>query len=210
MRLPHKICLLLALFTQTVTAFTQENVFSSPAAAISMPFPNIKVSEWISVEADWNGDGIKDRAIILAYFQEDAPFETRLVVLAGALGGKYLPLSISSKYCDAQKFFDLNAKGDSLFVTEVHKAEEDALITNTLQFRFNKKHADFELIGKENIWESGNDYGRSSTNYLAGRFINYERVRGRIRVKEEKRFEVPRVATLNGFDCDRYFDSMHY
>lgn len=209
MLLSHRICVLLALFSQAVAAFAQVNVFSSPAAAISELFPNMKVSEWTSMEGDWNGDGIKDLAMILSYFPEDRPFETRLVVLAGAPGGKYLPLSISSKYCDAQKFFNLNAKGDSLLVTEVHNAEGDAFITNTLQFRFNKQHGDFELIGKENKSE-GKEYGRSSVNYLAGKYIDYERVRGRIRVKEQKRFEALSLARLNGFNCDKYFDGMPY
>ena len=210
MRLSRKICFLLVLLSQAVAAVAQENVFSSPATAISKLFPNKNVSEWVFIEEDLNGDGIKDRAMILSYFPEDSPFETRLVVLAGASGGKYLPLSISSRYCDAQKFFNLEAKGGSLFVTEVHKAEGDTLITNTLQFRFNKAHGDFELIGKENIWEEGKEYGRSSVNYLAGKYIDYERVRGRIRAKEQKRFEVPSLARLNGFNCGRYFDGMPY
>ncbi len=210
MRLSRRICVLLALLSQAVAVFAQENAFSSPAAAIPILFPSMKVSEWSSIEADVNGDGIKDRAMILAIFPEDAPVEARVVVLAGAPGGKYLPLSISSKYCDAQKFFNLDVKGDSLFITEVHKAEGDALITRTLQFRFNKNYADFDLVGKESVWASGKEYGRSSTNYRAGRSIDYERVRGRIRVKEEKRFAVPSMAKLNGFDCDRYFEGMHY
>jgi hypothetical protein len=209
MLLSRRICLVLVLLSQAVSAVAQENVFSSPATAISKLFPNEKVSEWVFIEEDLNGDGIKDRAMILSYFPEDGPFETRLVVLAGAPGGKYLPLSISSRYCDAQKFFNLEAKGGSLFVTEVHKAEGDAFITNTLQFRFSKTHGDFELIGKENLSE-GKEYGRSSVNYLAGKYVGYERVRGRIRVKEQKRFEVPSLARLNGFSCDRYFDGMPY
>ena len=210
MPLSRKICLLLALLSQAVVVFAQENVFDNPAAAIFALFPNKKVSEWTSTEGDFNGDGIKDLAMILTYFPENRPSETRLAVLAGAPSGKYLPLSISSKYCDAQKFFNLEAKGASLFVQEVHKAEGNALITNTLQFRFNKKNGDFELIGKENIGEYGNEYDRSSVNYLAGKYINYERVRGRIRVKEEKRFEIPSLVRLNGFNCDMYFDGMPY
>lgn len=207
MLLSCKICVLLVILSQAVAAFAQENIFSSPAAAISELFPNKKVSEWISTEGDLNADGIKDLAMILVYFPEDRPFETRLVILAGAPGGKYLPLSISSRYCDAQKFFNLEAKGASLFVQEVHKADGDSVITNTLQFRFNKKLSDLELIGTENISESFDDksYHRSSVNYPAGMVIEYERTRGRIKETKRSHFMTPRLARLNGFDCDKYF-----
>ena len=143
--------------------------------------------------------------------ETDGPFdrqsEMRLVVLAGVSGGKYTPLSVSSSYCRAQKFFNLEAKGTSLFVTQVDKADGDAMGSSTLQFRFSRKLGDFELIGQESRWESygsTSEYGRNSTNYLTGRFIDYERVQGRIRIKKEKRFEIPELARLNGFDCDRY------
>ena len=208
----RQICASLVLVAGAVTTFAQANEFPSPEAAVAVLLPNAKFVQWESADGDFNGDGVNDRAMLLA--EMDGPVdkqrEIRLVVLAGLSGGKYAALSVSSRYCSAQKFYNLKADGASLFATEVHKAEGDALITNTLQFRFNKKHADFELIGKENIWESGNEYGRISINYLAGKFIRYERVRGHIRVKEEKRFKVPRPARLNGFDCDRYFDGMPY
>jgi hypothetical protein len=63
MRLSRKICLLLVLLSQAVAAVAQENVFSSPATAISKLFPNKNVSEWVFIEEDLNGDGIKDRTI---------------------------------------------------------------------------------------------------------------------------------------------------
>jgi hypothetical protein len=185
----------LVLLTQAVTAFAQADTFTSSETAIAAMFPNEKYVEWESTEGDWNGDGVKDLAMILS-----GP-DRRLVVLAGVFGGGYFPLSISSSYCDAQKFYNLGAKGDSLFVTEVHHVGEDGSITNTLQFRFNKTHGDFELIGKENISE-GKEYGRSSVNYLAGLAIEYERVRGHIKATKRSRFAAPQLARLNGFACD--------
>jgi hypothetical protein len=212
MLISRRSCASLVLLALAVTAFAQADVFPSPKAAIAAVFPNKELFEWTSTEGDFNGDGIKDLAMILTLHPEDGPLETRLVVLAGVSGGKYAPLSISSKYCDAQKFFGLEAKGSSLFVTEVHKADGDGLITNTLQFRFNKKLADLELIGRENIYESFQDksYGRTSVNYPAGMTIVYERIHGRIKAKERSRFEPPPLARLNGFDCDKYFDGKPY
>ena len=136
----------------------------------------------------------------------DRPMEIRLVVLAGTPGGQYTPLSASASYCRAQKFFNLEVKGASLFVTAVDKAEGDALGTTTLQFRFNPRRGDFELIGKEIVWTSGKDGGRSSVNYLSGKFITSKRVKGRLKASQEKRFVVPALAVLKGFDCGVYED----
>lgn len=202
----------LVLLALAATAFAQADVFPTPKAAIAAVYPNMELFEWTSTEGDFNDDGIKDLAMILTLHPKDEPFETRLVVLAGVSGGKYSPLSISSKYCDAQKWFNLDAKGSSLFVTEVHKADGDGSVTNTLQFRFNKALGDLELIGRENIGESFQEksYGRTSVNYRAGMTIDYERIRGRIKIKERSRFAAPPLARLNGFDCGKYFDGNPY
>ncbi len=190
----------LVLLTQAVTAFAQADTFTSSEAAIAAMFPNEKYIEWGSTEGDWNGDGIKDLAMILS----GPGGNHRLVVLAGVLGGGYFPLSVSSSYCDAPKFYNLDEKGASLFVTEVYNADENDSVSNTLQFRFNKKLNDLELIGKENIWESyqDNSYGRLSVNYPAGLAIEYKRVRGHIKATKRSRFAAPQLARLNGFDCD--------
>ena len=191
----------LVLLTQAVTAFAQADTFTSSEAAIANLFPNKNPWVWTSEEGDLNGDGIIDLAMIITLDRENGPLEKRLLVLAGAAAGKYTLLSVSGEYCDAQKFYNLGAKGDSLFVTEVHHVGEDGSTTNTLQFRFNKTHGDFELIGKENIWE-GKEYGRSSVNYLAGLSIEYKRVRGHIKATKRSRFAAPQLARLNGFTCD--------
>ena len=136
----------------------------------------------------------------------DKPMEIRLVVLAGTPGGQYTPLSASTSYCRAQKFFHLEAKGTSLLVTAVDKAEGDDLGSTTLQWRFNPQRGDFELIGKETVWTSGKDGSRSSVNYLSGKVITSERVKGRLKASQEKRFAVPALAVLKGFDCDVYED----
>src|SRR3569833_3796564 len=128
--------------------------------------------------------------MILTHSPETGPLEKRLVVLAGVSGGKYSPLSVSSEDCDTQKFFNLEVKGSSLLVQEVDKADGDGAVTNTLQFRFNKKLADLELIGRENISESFQDdsYNRRSVNYPAGTAIVYERIHGRIEETKRSHF----------------------
>ena len=95
----------------------------------------------------------------------------------------------------------MEAKGTSLWVTAVDKAEGDDLGSTTLQFRFNPRRGDFELIGKETAWTSGKDGGRSSVNYLSGKFFTSKRVKGRLKTSQEKRFAVPALAVLKGFDC---------
>lgn len=201
------------LLTWTATAPAQTAVFPDAKAAVAALFRDDKFSEWTSTQGDWNGDGIQDIAMILtnAGGSGDGPLQIRLAVLAGVPGGKYALMSASSSYCSAQKFFNLEAKGASLFVTAVHKAEGDALINETLQFRFNRKLADLELIGKESISETyGREYDRTSVNYLSGVVIDYERVRGRIQAKAKKSFPVPQLVKLNGFDCERYAELLPY
>lgn len=195
----------LVLLSQVLPALAQAEAFPTREAAIAALFPKQKFVEWTSTEGDWNGDGIRDLAMILNEVNGpvDRPTQIRLVVLAGVPGGEFAPLSASSNYCSAEKFYSLEAKGSSLFVMAVNKAEGEVLASNTLQFRFSKKLGDLELIGRENLWESGKEYGRSSVNYLAGTAIDYERVRGRLKAKKETRFAVSQPIRLNGFDCDQ-------
>ena len=114
-------------------------------------------------------------------------------------------MSASSKYCNAQKFFNLEAKGSSLYVAAVQKADSDAIASETLQFRFNRKLADLELIGAEHSWESFSDgsYGRLSFNYLTGSAVEYKRMHGKIKESKRSTFPISQLARLNGFDCDK-------
>lgn len=207
-RIPRTLALAIALAAAATGAYAQAPAFARPEAAIAALFPQQTFVEWTSTTGDWNGDGVPDLALVLNEVNgpTDMPMEIRLVVLAGKPGGQYTPLSASASYCHAQKFFHLEAKGASLFVTAVDKAEGDALGTTTLQFRFNPQRGDFELIGKESVWTSGKDGGRSSVNYLSGKFITSKRVKGRLKASQEKRFVVPALAVLKGFDCGVYED----
>lgn len=125
---------------------------------------------------------------------------------------KYSVLSVSSEYCHAQKFYNLEIVGTSLLVTEVSRADSDGQVINTLQFRFNKKLNDFELIGRENIYESFQDgfYGRISVNYATGNAKIYEKRRGRSKPTKNETFQISPLDRLNGFDCARHSDHASY
>ena len=207
-RIPSILALAISLAAAATGAYAQSPAFARPEAAIAALFPQQTFVEWTSTTGDWNGDGVPDIALILNEVNgpPDRPMEIRLVVLAGVPGGQYTPLSASASYCRAQKFFHLEAKGTSLWVTAVDKAEGDDLGSTTLQFRFNPRRGDFELIGKETVWTSGKEGGRSSVNYLSGKFITSERVKGRLKVNAPKRFAVPVLEVLKGFDCGAYDD----
>ena len=207
-RIPRTLALAIALAAAATGAYAQSPAFARPEAAIAALFPQQTFVEWTSTTGDWNSDGVPDLAFVPNEVNgpPDRPMEIRLVVLAGTPGGQYTPLSASASYCRAQKFFNLEAKGASLFVTAVDKAEGDDLGSTTLQFRFNPRRGDFELIGKEIVWTSGKDGGRSSVNYLSGKFITTKRVKGRLKASQEKRFVVPALAVLKGFDCGVYED----
>ena len=207
-RIPRTLALAIALAAAATGAYAQSPAFARPEAAIAALFPQQTFVEWTSTTGDWNGDGVPDLALVLNEVNgsSDKPMEIRLVVLAGTPGGQYTPLSASTSYCRAQKFFHLEAKGTSLLVTAVDKAEGGDLGSTTLQWRFNPQRGDFELIGKETVWTSGKDGGRSSVNYLSGKFITSKRVKGRLKASQEKRFVVPALAVLKGFDCGVYED----
>lgn len=207
-RIPRTLALAIALAAAATGAYAQSPAFARPEAAIAALFPQQTFVEWTSTTGDWNGDGVPDLALVLNEVNgsSDKPMEIRLVVLAGTPGGQYTPLSASTSYCRAQKFFHLEAKGTSLLVTAVDKAEGGDLGSTTLQWRFNPQRGDFELIGKETVWTSGKDGSRSSVNYLSGKVITSERVKGRLKASQEKRFAVPALAVLKGFDCDVYED----
>ena len=146
MRLMLRNFILLVCITFNKALFAQSEVFSSLNSVILELFPNKNPHEWTSTEGDLNGDGVTDIAAIVTLMPEIYPSEIRLLVLAGVSSGGYRLLSVSDKYCNAQKFFNLDIVGSSLFVTAVHKVESDEFVTDKLQYRFNKRYLDLELI----------------------------------------------------------------
>ncbi|PTQ90769.1 hypothetical protein [Agitococcus lubricus] len=216
MRISLKLFVLLISITLNSNVFAQLNVFSSREAAINTLFPHDNPWMWTSAEGDLTGDGTDDVAMIITLPRNEGeqgyPIEKKVLVLAGLASGGYTLLSVSGTYCDAQKFYNLEIVGSSLFVTAVHKADASGSITHSSQYRFNKKYSDLELIGREDISESfaDNSYYRLSINYLNGSSINYEKNKGSAKSTKKTRFHISSLQRLNGFDCEKFVDNAIY
>lgn len=102
-----------------------------------------------STEGDLDGDGIADLAAVVVDLSGSGPREERLLVLAGMPGGGYTPLSASGQFCRANKFYNLEITATSLLVQGVWRAEPSGMDSFTMQFRYDPKLRDFELIGRE-------------------------------------------------------------
>ncbi|MFO1252974.1 hypothetical protein [Inhella sp.] len=182
--------------------------FNTPDAStvISALFPGKSLFEWARSSGDFNEDGFGDLALIVTLSADGTPMQTRLVVLAGSAAGTLTALSVSSNYCEAQKFFNLSAKGSNLLVSAVQTADANQMASETLQFHFSRRLGDFELIGREDSWESyaDNRSGRVSVNYLTGNTVEYAQVRGRTKEIRRQKFATAPLARLNGFDCAQW------
>lgn len=196
---------LMSLLSTANTVIARKQIFPSATAALAAIFPNKNTSVLEQERGDVNGDSLNDLAILVRVEAENEESQNRLVVLSGMPDGKYSIMSVSSKYCPAQKFYNLWIKDTSLYVSEVHSTNADNIVTNALQFRFNKKLADFELIGRENQWGLDQDGSSSghSVNYITGKATSYMRVKERTKSQKTTSFKVLPLIRLNGFDCDK-------
>lgn len=191
-------------------ALAQNKVVANPAAYIEHlnrtgSSLGYDFNEWTQERGDVNGDGIEDVALILSY-SSDGPggIRTRLVVLAGRAEGGFAVLSESARYCDAQKFFNLLIEKGSLYAEAVQKADSTYFGSDTLQYRFNKRLGDLEVMGQELRWDSYDDEssGSWSKNLLTGAVVESEVVRGRtIKSKRSKEQRRP-LMRLDGLDCN--------
>lgn len=153
---------------------------------------------------DINGDGVDDAVLILmSRSTHGQQPDERLVVLLGSRAGSYKVLSASATYCRTRHFYNLSIKGSSVYVEGVTSISSDALSSTTLQFRFNARLQDLELIGEEGRTEDSETgtLFRESIDYL-GNFVIHSRKKGK-RYKEVK-VSIPRIrpARLNGFNCE--------
>ncbi len=179
--------------------------FSRIHSAIGAVLPEKSFSIWEGTEGDVNGDGVSDYAAVVVLEQKEGRREERLVVFAGASDGSYKPMSVSGQFCEPRKFYALSIGANSLFVKAFSHADAARAESFTLQFRYNAKLRDFELIGEESLgedYESGSYY-RVSTNYLTKTAI-HSRHAGK-RYKEAKtRLNDTAILRLQGFDCSSY------
>jgi hypothetical protein len=197
----YQVCATLILAILAVTATAQSKEFANQNDAIAA-IPSGDGWVWTQDAGDLNGDGLKDVAMILTH---NGLERISLVVLAGLPGERYSVLSVSRKYCTAQKFFNLTIDKGSLFAQAVNAADSSHIGSTTLQFRFNPKINDLELIGQEDVSESYEDgeYYRHSINHVNGAWKIYQRESGgRSKPIKSGVFKVLPLHRLNGFDCD--------
>jgi len=159
---------------------------------------------WASTEGDVNGDGIHDMAMVLTGSKtENDPMEERLFVLAGSSDGTYKVLSISAEFCHPSKFYNLDIEKSSLFAQMVEYADANRVSSYTLQFRYNSKLGDLELIGKEENGENYEDGSmeRTSTNYLTGKVIHTTKIGSKSKTRIERNGKSATPTRLNGYSC---------
>ena len=229
----YSFCLAIALLVCAkgdALAQTVGDRFSQINSAIAAIFPNRHFSIWVGTDGDLNSDGIKDYAAVIILDGSENRHEERLVVLAGTSDGNFKPLSVSGQLCEPQKFYNLDIRRDSLFVESVQNADASAKYGITLQFRFNSRLGDFELVGNET---SSYEYDENSSyivsvNYLTSvvkhsrylRKIYFERrttANGIEEIVEHSRrsgrhkeaithFDSSVLFRLQGFDCSSDLD----
>ena len=89
-------------------------------------------------------------------------------MFAGASDGSYTPISVSGQFCEPEKFYNMSIEGSALIVQAVSYADAARAASFTLQFRYNAKLNDFELIGMEedSVEYDENSSYKVSVNYL--------------------------------------------
>lgn len=197
--------ILLSAFAWNVSAeYTPK--YQRAQSAIAAAFPEQKFSIWANAEGDLNGDGIQDLALMLTGWEggEDARGE-RLVILTGNPDQSYSVLSVSGEFCNVRKFYNLDINGNSLFVQGFSATDATGSSSGTLQFRYNAKLKDLELIGREDLEKEyeKESYYKVSVNYLTKTVIHSRREK-----KRHKEAKAPmndsNLFRLQGFDCATY------
>lgn len=156
------------------------DMFSRIHSNLTAIFPDRHFSIWEGTNGDLDGDGIKDYAAVIVLDGNESRREERLVVLVGTSDGNFRPLSVSGQFCEPKKFYNLSIRSNSLFVESVNKADASAKNGFTLQFRFNPRVGDFELIGSETneVEYDENSSYKVSVNYLK-KVVKHSRLLGK-------------------------------
>jgi len=201
-RLPCTVAALVCAAGASLAQDTAAQRAAQLQAAVDTALPTKGFSIWTSAKGDLDGDGIADLAAVVVNLSGEGPREERLLVLAGTPGGGYTPLSVSGQFCEANKGYNLEITATSLLVQGVWRAESSGMDSFTMQFRYNPKLRDFELIGREDLaenYDARSSY-RASVNYLAKVAI-YTRIAGKKRKDLKAPLKQPAVLRLRGFNC---------
>lgn len=202
-----KLLLVFALLGMSVVGASAKNTPKAPQAisAIAPTFPHLTFI-WAMAEGDLNADGIPDLALVVTgQREENAPREERLFVLTGNPDGGYRVLSVSDDFCHVNKFYNLEIVKNSVFVQGFGYADSVRASSFTLQFRYNAKLQDLELIGEQGLEENYEDgsYYRISVNYLTKTAI-HSRHAGKRHKEAKVRFNNGAILRLQGFDCSSH------
>ena len=177
--------------------------FASVHEAAKALFPDHSPWLWTAVDGDLNGDGINDKAAIIVINPVDGYRENRLLMLTGTADQRYRVLSVSARYCDAQKFFNLDVKDGMLWVEQVNYADPTRWGAITRMFRVHPKHGDLEWVRSE--IESHSDDDQSFELHEQDRVSGavHERVQSEgITRTELSRQPVPLPVMLHGLECE--------
>lgn len=174
--------------------------------ALEMHYPDRQFSAWTIADGDLNGDGIADLALIVTAPRDGVHNDERLLVFTGNSDQSWTPLALSAEFCHVRKFYNLEISRSALFVQAYMTEHSDAASSFTLQFRYNAKRRDLELIGREELSEEYAHQAsyRISTNYLTGVVLHERKEKSK---RRQAKAQMPRAAELirlNGFDCLSY------
>ena len=178
-------------------------------SAIASSFPHLDTILEMA-EGDLNEDGISDLALVVTgQKQENSYRDERLVVLTGNPDGSYAVLSVSNEFCHVRWHYNIGIDRRSLFVTGFNQVNAGTS-KFTLQFRYNAKLKDLELIGSEELDadDETRSYYKVSVNYSTKTVIHSRKEMNKLKdVIAQTRNDL-NLATLQGFNCDSYSDGL--
>lgn len=141
---------------------------------------------------DLNDDGKEDLSVLLQ--GQDGP---QLAVLFAISPDGFKLGAITKSFCEARYHYNLEVRGQSLFVTTVH-----SLAPDSHTYQFDMRGNQLVLIGLEETNlenEQADGYGKS-VNYLTHKVI-YWRHTGHKRREVKRILPKSPLASLDGFDC---------
>ena len=203
------ILVLFSAFSWNASAeYTPKYQRAHSAIADTFPEKGPRINIWANAEGDLNGDGIEDLGLIVTGWhgsKDVDPRGERLIVVTGNSDESYTVLSISDEFCNVGKFYELRIEQGSLYVQGFTSENSDESESVTLQFRYNQKLKDLELIGREELshkYDGSSSY-EVSVNYLTGKMIHSRRKGNSYKLRKGRLIRKG-LYRLQGFNCATY------
>lgn len=178
----------------------------SVMATIKAQFPERDFNIWSDAKGDLNGDGIPDLALVITASNMESEREERLVVLIGNKDKSYSLLSASDEFCHVRYHYNLDVHKRSLNIRGFSNLHGSSF---GLQFKYNDKRKDLELIMDDVIDESedGNSFSSMRINYLDKKII-YSRKQNKRHKEVVVKFAASEPRGLRGFNCGNYGEDL--